>query len=102
MRNEIKRARVALQSELMKQQHWIAIPPGKMPLGKKSINHNHLEGSLNCRCSWDTWDKAEQPEQWLWPGRNSRDYATLSVGTVEKPHLGLVHRDGDAKPWESH
>lgn len=37
MRNEIKRTRVALQSELMKQQHWIAIPPGKMSLGKNLL-----------------------------------------------------------------
>lgn len=101
MRNEIKRARVALQSELMKQQHWIAIPPGEMPLGKdllittiwKGASAADAVGILGTGLSSQTrgWGQEGTAGTMLHP----------SVGTGEKSHQGPVHRDGDAKPWES-
>lgn len=93
MRNKIKRARVALQSELMKQQHWIAIPTGEMPLGKdllttiiwKGASAADAVGILGTGLSSQTSGCGRKEQQGLRP----------SVGTGEKRHQGLVHTNGE-------
>lgn len=70
-RNEVKPGRVALQAELMKQQHRIAILPSEMPLGKVLLittiwkRVSAADAVMMMGRGWQdrAGDRAEQPDQ---------------------------------------
>lgn len=83
--NEVKPARVALQAELMKQQHWIAVPSGEIPLGKdllittiwKRASAADAVVMLGRGRQDGAGDRAEQPDQCCGrKGTAHGDYAT--------------------------
>lgn len=88
-RNEVKPALVALQAELMKEQHWAAVPPGEMPLGKdllittiwKRASAADAVMMLGRGRQDRARDRAEQPDQCCGrEGTAHGDYATSIRG----------------------